>query len=114
MANSYATDDVEEYGNTIETGRYYVEANETFALEGNGWYGDSVVKKALQYKLTTEQDIKSQLKASRELQPNHFKQFIVYVYDNFECPKQAIHGFIGVLCKSKTAASTLSSKQIRM
>ena len=58
------TDDV-EYDNTIETGRYYVETHETFALEGNGWYCDIVVKKALHYKLTTEQYIKFQLKAPR-------------------------------------------------
>ena len=58
------TDDVEEYGNTIETGRYYVKTNETFALEGNGWYCDTVVKKALQFTSITEADIKPQLKAS--------------------------------------------------
>ena len=69
------TDDVEEYDNTIESGRYYVERNERFALEGNGWYCDIVVQKAPQYKLITEQDIEFQLKASRELKPNHSKHF---------------------------------------
>ena len=61
-----------------------------------------VVKKALQYTLITEQDIKSQLKASRELKPNHFKQFVLDVYEKCECPKQAINGFTGLLCKPKT------------
>ena len=50
--------------NNIETGRYYVETTEAFALEGNGWYCGSVTKKALQYELITEEDIKYQFKAS--------------------------------------------------
>ena len=58
------TDDVEEYDNTIETGIYYVETNETYPLEGNGWYCDIVVQKSFQYKLITEQDIIFQLKTS--------------------------------------------------
>ena len=33
------------------------------------------------------------------LKPNHFKQFDSEVYDKFECPKQAINGFIGLLGK---------------
>ena len=74
------TDDVEEYDNTIETDRCRVETNETFALEGNGWYCDIVVKKALHYKIITEQDTKFQLKASRKLKPNHFKQCVLDVY----------------------------------
>ena len=57
-------DEVEGYDGRIETGRYYIETTQAFALEGNGWYCDSVIKKALQYKLTTEEDIKSQLKSS--------------------------------------------------
>ena len=56
------TDEVEKYDGTIETGRYYIETTEAFALEGNGWYCDSVIKKALQFKLITEEDIKFQLK----------------------------------------------------
>ena len=35
------------------------------------------------------------------LKPNHFKQFVLDVYEKFECPKQAINGFIGLLGKSK-------------
>ena len=34
------------------------------------------------------------------LKPNHFKQFVLEVYDKFECPKQAINGFVGLLGKS--------------
>ena len=96
------TDQVEEYDGTIDTGRYYIETSECFALEGNGWYCDSVIKKALQFKLITEEDIKYQLKSSMCLKPDHFKQFVLDVYEKFECPKQAINGFIGLLGKSKT------------
>ena len=34
------------------------------------------------------------------LKPNHFKQFVLEIYDKFECPKQAINGFIVLLGKS--------------
>ena len=33
------------------------------------------------------------------LEPNHFNRFVLEVYDEFECPKQAINGFIGLLGK---------------
>ena len=46
-------DEVEIYDGRIDTGRYYVETTNAFALEGNGWYCDSVVDKALEYKLIT-------------------------------------------------------------
>ena len=95
------TDEVEKYDGRIEAGRYYIETTEAFALEGNGWYCDSVIKKALQFKLIAEEDIKFQLTSSMSLKPNHFKQFVLDVYDKFECPKQAINGFIGLLGKSK-------------
>ena len=95
------TDEVEPYDGKIDTGRYWVDTNETFALEGNGWYCDSVVEKALKYKLITPENIKFQLKATMSLKPYHFKEFVLNVYDKFECPKQAINGFIGLLGKSK-------------
>ena len=43
-----------------------------------------------------------QVKASKDLKPNQFKQCVLDVYDKVECPKQAINGFIGLLGKSKT------------
>ena len=33
------------------------------------------------------------------LKPNHFKQFVLEVYDKSECPKQATNEFIGLLGK---------------
>ena len=95
------TDQVEKHDGRIDTGRYYIETTEISALEGNGWYCDSVIKQALQFKLLTEEDIKFQLKPSLSLKPNHFKQFVLDVYEKFESPKQAINGFIGLLGKSK-------------
>jgi len=55
-ASYMPTDEVEEYDDRIQTDRYYAEAAETFALEGNGWYCDSVTKQTLQYKLIAEED----------------------------------------------------------
>ena len=96
------TDEVGKHDGRIETGRYYTETTEAFALEGNGWYCDSVIKVALPLKLTTEEDIRFQLKPPLSLKPNHFKQFVLDVYERIECPKQAINGFTCLLGKSKT------------
>ena len=53
------TDEVEKYGGRTETGRYYIETTDAFALEGNGWYCDSGIGKELQFKLITEEYVKS-------------------------------------------------------
>ena len=95
------TDGVKPFGGTIDTGRYCIETTDYFALNGNGWYCDSVVERALTYKLITPGNIKYQMKASVALQPDHFNQFVLDVYDKFEpCGQQAINGFIGLLGKS--------------
>ena len=73
------TDEVEQYDGNIETGRYYIETTDTFALEGNGWYCDSVVEKSLNYNLITPKEIKYQLKASLSLKPNHFNKLLLDV-----------------------------------
>ena len=88
------TAEIRLYDGGIDTGRYYIESTDGFALQGNGWYSD-----ALNDKLITSEDIKYQLKAPMSLKPNHFKQFVFEVYDKSECPKQAINGFIALLCK---------------
>ena len=44
------TDEVRPYDGVIDTGRYYKESTDGFALQGNGWYCDSVIDKALNYK----------------------------------------------------------------
>ena len=94
------TDEARLYGGGIGTGRYYIESTDGFALQGNGWYGDSVIDKALNYKLISSEDTKFQLKAPMPLKPNHFKQFVLEVYDKSECPKQAINEFVVCLWKS--------------
>ena len=70
------TGELEIYDGRIDTGRYYVETTNAFALEGNGGYCDSVVGKSLGYKLTTSENIKYQLKANMSLKPNHFNKFV--------------------------------------
>ena len=68
------TDGVSLYDGVIGTGRYYIESTDGFALQGNGWYCDSGIDKALTYKLIASAYIKYQLKTSMSLKPNHFKQ----------------------------------------
>ena len=106
------TDEVEIYEGRIGTGRYYVETTNTFALEGNGWYCDSVVDKALEYKLTTSENIEYQLKATMSLKPRHFNKFVLEVYDKFESPKQAVNGFIGLLGKPSIQNTSIILNQI--
>ena len=36
------TDEARLYDGGIDTGRYYIESTVSFALQGNGWYCDSV------------------------------------------------------------------------
>ena len=71
------TDEVEKYDGRIETCRYYIETTEAFALEGNGWYCDSVIKKALQFKLITEEDIRFQLKTATVFKTTSFQTVCV-------------------------------------
>ena len=46
------TDEVSLYDGVIGTG-IYIESTGGFALQGNGWYCDSVIGKALNYELIT-------------------------------------------------------------
>ena len=84
------TDEVRLCDGVGDSGRYYIESTGGFALQGNGWHCDSGSDKALNYKLIASEDIKYQLKASMSLKPNHFKQFVLEVYDKFECLKQSM------------------------
>ena len=70
------TDEVEVFDTVIETGRYWVDTPDGFALHGNGWYCDSVVEKALQYGIIKLKDIKYQIKASHSLDSNHFEKIL--------------------------------------
>ena len=101
------TDEVEIDDGRVDTGRHYVEATNAFALEGNGWYCDAAVAKALEYKLSTSEDIKYQLKATMSLKPNHFNKVVLEVHAKFESPEQAINWFIGLLGKAKNKTSTV-------
>ena len=44
------TDEVRLYDGVIGTGICFIESTDGFALQGNGWYCDSVVDKTLNYK----------------------------------------------------------------
>ena len=54
------TDEVRLYDGVIDTGRYYIESTDGFALQGNGWYCDSVIDMALNYMLITSEYVKYQ------------------------------------------------------
>jgi hypothetical protein len=52
-------------------------------LRGNGWYSDSVVCDALDLKMITHDDIRYQIKASKKLNANLFKEFVLAVVDKY-------------------------------
>ena len=56
------TDEVKPFDGTIDTGRYFIETTDYFALHGNGWYCDSVVERALTYKLITPETLNTKWK----------------------------------------------------
>ena len=71
------SDEVEIYDGMIDTGIYFVETTNAFALEGNGWWCKSVIDKALEHKLITSEDIKYQLKSTMSLKSNHFNKCVL-------------------------------------
>ena len=78
------TDDAELYDGRIDTGRYYVEPTSAFALEGNGWYCDSVVGKALGHKFITSGNAMYQLKTAMSLKTKLFNKFVLEVHNKSE------------------------------
>ena len=93
------TDEIKRYpGENIETGLYFVETSNIFPLNGNGWFFDGVVEKALQYELIAKEDINYSIKPSHILKQDHFYDFVSGIYDLFGCDaKYGINGFIGLL-----------------
>ena len=47
------TGEVRLYDGVIDIGRNYTESTDGFALQGNGWYCDSLIDKASTYELIT-------------------------------------------------------------
>ena len=69
------TDEVSLYDGVIDTRIYHIESTDDVALQGNGWYCDSVIGKALNYEFIASEYIKYQLKSPMYLKPNRIKQF---------------------------------------
>ena len=104
------TDEVKPFDGSIDTGLYFVSTTNYRPLRGNGWYFDDTVEKALKHSLISETDIIYQRKPSYVLPPDHFKQFVLDVYQKFEptCAnggKLAVNGFIGMLGKSQLTST---------
>ena len=60
----------------IQVGIMWKQLRNAFALEGNGWYCDSLIDKAFEHKLITSEDTRYQLKATMSLKSNHFNKFV--------------------------------------
>ncbi len=89
-------DYVEPFDGVISTGFYLIHCKNYLPLRGNGWYSDSVVCDALDLKMIT----RYQIRASKKLNTDSFKEFVLSVVEKFNGYKKAINGFIGILAKT--------------
>jgi len=90
-------DEIKPFDGKIQAGYYYVETNNYFPFQGNGYYIADLIDYALNKNIIKLEDIKHQYKPSTVLPVKYFKKFIKAVYKNFENPKMAINGFWGLM-----------------
>jgi hypothetical protein len=90
-------DEIKPFDGKIEAGYYYIETNNYFPFQGNGYYVADLIDYALNKNIIKLEDIKYQYKPSIVLPVKYFKKFIKAVYEKFENPKMAINGFWGLM-----------------
>ena len=90
-------DEIEPFDGTIKTGYYYVETDNFFPFRGNGAYDADLIQGGLDEHIIKLSQIKYRYIPSVVLPIDYFKKFIESVYKNFENPKAAINGFIGLM-----------------
>ncbi len=90
-------DEIQSFDGKIEAGYYYIETNNYFPFQGNGYYIADLIDYAVNKKIIKLEDIKYLYKPSMVLPVKYYKKFITAVYKNFENPKMAINGFWGLM-----------------
>ena len=90
-------DEIKPFDGKIEAGFYGIESKNFFPFHGNGFYIADLIDYALKQNIIKLEQIKYQYKPSTVLSVNYFKKFINAVYKNFENPKAAINGMIGLM-----------------
>ena len=90
-------DEIKPFDGKIEADFYYIETKNFFPFRGNGFYIADLIEYALNKKIIKMDQIKYQYKPSTVLPVYYFKKFINAVYKNFENPKAAINGLVGLL-----------------
>jgi hypothetical protein len=94
-------DYVERFDGVISTGFYLINCKNYLPLRGNGWYSDSVICDALDLKMIAYDDIRYQIKASKRLDTDFLKEFVLSVVEQFNGYKSAINGFIWIFFLKK-------------
>jgi energy-coupling factor transporter ATP-binding protein EcfA2 len=91
-------DEPVNYNGQTGAGLYYIEKPEAyFPLRGNGWYYEPMINYCLKNNIVQPTDIKYVIKSSLNIKPNHYNEFIDYLYSNLEddLKKLAVNGMIG-------------------
>ena len=77
-----AIDEIQPYdGQPIITGLYYVVTDNDMPFHGNDFYADNIVQNALDAEHIQSTDIKYQIRASSNLERNHFHAFVEHVFE---------------------------------
>ena len=90
-------DEIKPFDGKIEAGFYYIETKNFFPFRGNGFYIADLIEYAFNKEIIKMDQIEYQYKPSIALPANYFKKFITAVYKNFENPKAAINGLVGLM-----------------
>ena len=83
------------YKNQSSPGLYYIESANYFPLRGNGWYLFPTVDYCLKNNIIQKSDIKYVVLSSLSIQPDHYNEFVDYLYSNVEEAKLSVNAMIG-------------------
>ncbi|MEI7669711.1 MAG: HNH endonuclease signature motif containing protein, partial [Pseudomonadota bacterium] len=104
-------DSVVPYTNQTGAGYYYVESDSYFPIRCNGWYLFPTIDYCLKENIIKSSDIKYTIQASLTISPEHYNEFISYLYTNMgEFAKLGVNSMIG--CFKMKAREQWKSQQI--
>ncbi len=89
-------DEVENFDGFFSAGFYYVKTSNFFPFRGNGFYDADFVDYGVESGIITKDDILLQYKSSYSLEPKHFENFVLSVFEKFQEPKKALNALFGL------------------
>ena len=104
-------DSVVPYEGQTSAGYYYIESDSYFPIRCNGWYLFPTIDYCIKQKIIKSADIKYTIQASLTISPEHYNEFISYLYTNMgEFAKLGVNSMIG--CFKMKAREHWKSQQI--